>query len=68
VYGSVLAARVLDDEFLTLSPIMIGDSPSANRPSLVEGQAFPHTAPPVLRPLTLRRVGDMLFMRSRLDR
>jgi riboflavin biosynthesis pyrimidine reductase len=71
VYGSVLAADALDDEFLTLSPIMIGNlAPGSERmrPSLVEGVAFPHTAPPVLRPLTLRRAGDMLFMRSRLAR
>lgn len=71
VYGSVLAAGVLDDEFLTLSPIVIGHPPPGvgpPRPSLVEGVAFPHTDPPVLRPLTLRRAGDLLFMRSRLVR
>jgi riboflavin biosynthesis pyrimidine reductase len=68
VYASVLAAGVLDDEFLTLSPIMIGSPPLGGgpvRPSLVEGVAFDHESPPRLRPLTLRRVGDLLFMRSR---
>ena len=64
-YGSVLAAGCLDDEFLTLSPTVIGAAPDRPRPSLVEGVALPAEAHPLSRPLSLHRAGDMLFLRSR---
>lgn len=64
-YGSVLAAGCLDDEFLTLSPTVIGSAPDRPRPSLVEGVAFPVEAHPLSRPLSLHRAGDMLYLRSR---
>jgi riboflavin biosynthesis pyrimidine reductase len=64
-YGSVLAAGCLDDEFLTLSPVVVGSAPAAPRPGLVEGVTFPATAHPWSRPLTVHRAGDLLFLRSR---
>ncbi|MFN8221913.1 MAG: dihydrofolate reductase family protein [Gaiellales bacterium] len=64
-YGSVLAAECLDDEFLTLSPVVVGSSPEAPRPGLVEGVAFPASRHPLSRPLSLHRAGDMLYLRSR---
>ncbi|MCZ7589874.1 MAG: dihydrofolate reductase family protein [Gaiella sp.] len=64
-YGSVIAARCLDDEFLTLSPTVIGSAPDRPRPSLVEGVAFPADAHPRSRPLSLHRGGEMLYLRSR---
>lgn len=65
VYGSLLGAGLVDDEFLTLSPVVIGAEPGKLRPGLVEGCAFtPENAPrPTL--LSLRRAGDHLFLRSR---
>lgn len=70
-YGSLLAAGQVDDEFLTLSPVIIGNHPAGNgrpRPSLVEGIAFPPDRPPRQRLLAIRRAGDHLFLRSRYTR
>lgn len=64
-YASLLAAGCVDDEFLTLSTTVIGATPDRPRPSLVEGAAFPADAYPVSRPLSLHRVGDMLYLRAR---
>jgi riboflavin biosynthesis pyrimidine reductase len=68
VHGSMLAAGQVDEEFLTLSPVVIGNHPSGEgrpRPGLVEGVAFAPGAAPILRPISLRRAGDHLFLRSR---
>ena len=68
VYGSLLGAGQVDDEFLTLSPIVIGDHPTGAgrpRPSLVEGIAFAPGQAPTQRLLNVRRAGDHLFLRSR---
>lgn len=64
-YGSMLAAGCVDDEFLALSPLVVGAAVDAPRPSLIEGVAFPAAAPPYSRPLTLHRAGDLLFLRAR---
>jgi riboflavin biosynthesis pyrimidine reductase len=64
-YGSMLAAGCVDDEFLTLSPVVIGATPDRPRPSLVEGVAFPASGAPSSRPLSLHRAGEMLFLRAR---
>jgi riboflavin biosynthesis pyrimidine reductase len=64
-YGSLLAAGCLDDEFLTLSPVVVGSAPNAPRPGLVEGVTFPARSHPWSRPLTLHRAADLLFLRSR---
>lgn len=67
-YGSLLGAGLVDDEFLTLSPIVIGNHPMGagrHRPSLVEGIAFAPDRPPTQRLLTVHRAGDHLFLRSR---
>jgi riboflavin biosynthesis pyrimidine reductase len=66
-FGSVLAAGCLDDEFLTLSPVVVGSAPDVPRPGLVEGVTFPATSHPWSRPLTLHRAGDLLFLRSRYE-
>ena len=63
-YGSMLAAGCVDDEFLALSPVVIGAAPDFPRPSLVEGVAFPSANPPRSRPLSLHRAGELLFLRS----
>lgn len=66
-YASVLAAGCVTDEFLALSPLVVGSSPAAPRPGLVEGVSFPARAAPRSRPLTAHRAGDLLFLRSRLE-
>jgi 5-amino-6-(5-phosphoribosylamino)uracil reductase len=65
LYGSVLRARLPLDEFVTLSPLMLGEDESVRRPSLVEGAAWQPGATPRSRLLSVRRAGDYLFLRSR---
>jgi riboflavin biosynthesis pyrimidine reductase len=65
-YGSFIAAECVDEEFLTLAPTIIGNDPSKFlRPSLVEGVAFMPDNYPKSKPVSLRRAGDHLFLRSR---
>ena len=64
-YGSMLAAGCVDDEFLTLSPVVVGSSADSPRPGLIEGVGFRAASPPYSRPLSLLRAGDLLFLRSR---
>jgi len=69
VYGSVLAAIRPLDEFVTLAPIVIGDSEDGpRRPALVEGVRFPPADAPRSRLLSVRRGADYLFLHSRYDR
>jgi riboflavin biosynthesis pyrimidine reductase len=65
-YGSFIAAERIDEEFLTLAPTVIGNDVSKMfRPSLVEGVAFMPGTHPKSKPVSLRRAGDHLFLRSR---
>lgn len=68
LYGTMLADRAVDDEFVTLAPTIVGPwaSDGARRPSLVEGASFAPHAPPRSVPVSLRRAGNHLLMRSRL--
>lgn len=67
VYGALLQAQLLDEVFLTISPIVVGNRtpPAPPRPTLVEGVAFDPANPPRLRLISLRRHGDYLFQRGR---
>ena len=66
VYGALLAAGLVDDEFVTLCPIVVGIArDAAPRPSLVEGVAFTPENAPRSRLLSLRRAANHLFLRSR---
>ncbi|NWF79787.1 MAG: dihydrofolate reductase family protein [Chloroflexi bacterium] len=69
VYGQLIASRLIDEVFTTISPIIVGNrsAPAAPRPSLVEGAAFDPNDPPRLRLISLRRHGDFLFQRARLS-
>jgi hypothetical protein len=65
----MIAAGQIDDEFLTLSPIVVGNRPhgaGSPRPSLVEGVAFSPERPPTSRLLSVRHYESYLFLRSRL--
>ena len=67
VYGAYLRAGLVDEEFLTLCPTVIGnDAAQGSRPGLVEGAAFSHDAYPKSVPVSLRRAGEHLFLRSRV--
>jgi len=66
VYGSLLAAGQVNEEFVTLCPIVIGSSPDRPpRPSLIEGVAFSPGATPRTNLISLRRVDDYLYLHSR---
>lgn len=68
LYGGMLAAGAVHDEFLTLCPKVLGDAPErdgARRLALVEGVAFRPGRSPVAQLLSVRRSGDFLFTRSR---
>jgi riboflavin biosynthesis pyrimidine reductase len=64
LYGSLIATDGLDEEFLTLSPVVIGSHDSEPRPGLIEGQAFAPGTSPRANLLSVRRVGDHLFLRT----
>ncbi|MGL4609684.1 MAG: RibD family protein [Trueperaceae bacterium] len=67
-YGSFIAAACIDEEFLTLAPTVVGhDAMQGFRPSLVEGVAFTPQHYPKSKPVSLRRAGDYLFLRSRYE-
>jgi riboflavin biosynthesis pyrimidine reductase len=68
VYGELLRARLIDEVFTTISPIVVGNRPppAPPRPALVEGVAFSPDDPPRLRLLSLRRHGDYLFQHARI--
>lgn len=68
VYGSLQAAHLVDDEFVTLSPILIGSTDDEQRPGLVEGIAFDHIHPPRSKLLSVHQSGDYLFLHSRYNR
>ncbi len=67
VYGSFVAAKLMDEEFLTLSPMVIGQDAERSRPGLIEGAPFtPENAPRSI-PVSLKRAGDYLFLRSKYE-
>jgi riboflavin biosynthesis pyrimidine reductase len=64
LFGDLLAARLIDELFLTLAPQVIGRDETARRLSLVEGVSF--GAPGRWAGLaSVRRAGDDLFLRYR---
>jgi riboflavin biosynthesis pyrimidine reductase len=65
VYGSLLAAGQLDEEFLTWSPVVIGTSEDEPRPGLIEGVALQPSHSSRSHLISVRRAGDHLFVRSR---
>lgn len=64
LYASLIQANQLDEEFLTLSPVVIGANDGQPRPGLVEGLALPPGNPYRAKPVALRRAGDHLFLRT----
>ena len=65
VYGAMIDAGVVDDEFVTLIPILVGNRTGEARPGLIEDVAFDPDAPPRSRLLAAYRSGDYLFLHSR---
>ena len=68
VFGSLLAAGLVDELFLTVSPLLTGRLVGDERLALVEDADLLPGGPPELRVLGARREGDHLFLRYGLDR
>jgi riboflavin biosynthesis pyrimidine reductase len=66
LFGELAAAGLVDELFLTLSPLLAGRSATNRRLSLVEGTAFLPSSPVGCRLLTLRQAGSHLFLRYAL--
>lgn len=68
LFGALTAAGLVDELFLTLSPLLAGRSGSDRRLSLVEGVAFLPDRKARCRLLSLRRSESHLFLRYELSR
>ncbi len=64
--GSLLAARVVDELFLTISPLVAGRTALDERLGLVEGADLLPGGPPRASLLSVRRDRDHLFVRYAL--
>lgn len=67
-YGSMLVERQIDDEFLTMSPVMVGATVENYRPGLVDGIALEPANNFGGTLKSVRRAGNMLFLRTRFSR
>jgi riboflavin biosynthesis pyrimidine reductase len=65
--AQLIEARLLDEMFLTLSPVLAGRG-RERRLGMVEGVELMPSAPVVSRPLSARRHGDFVFLRYGLIR
>jgi riboflavin biosynthesis pyrimidine reductase len=68
IYAGLLRDQLIDEVFLTISPIVIGNPapPEPPRTSLVDGVAFHPDNPPRLELISLRRFEHYLFQRARI--
>jgi riboflavin biosynthesis pyrimidine reductase len=66
LFGQLLAARTVDELFVTVAPQMVGRSDQVNRLGLVEGVGFPPGVAPWASLRTVMRSEDHLFLRYRL--
>ncbi|MGH3039056.1 MAG: RibD family protein [Gaiellaceae bacterium] len=67
-FGALVAAGIVDELFLTTSPLLAGRSLGNSRPSLVENAEFLPATTVEWTLLTLRRAGSQLFIRYQLSR
>lgn len=68
LYGAAVGAGVIDEEFLTLSPVLVGQDDASSRPGLLEGFALTPGASDRAELVSVRRAGDHLFLRTRLTK
>lgn len=64
LYASLVGSNLLDEEFLTLSPVVVGSSDAAPRPGLIEGLALKPGNSIRAKLSSVRRSGDHLFLRT----
>lgn len=65
LYGALLRAGIVNEPFITRSPLVVGENPDTPRPSLVEGAGWLPDDAPRMRILSVRKAGDYLYMRYR---
>jgi riboflavin biosynthesis pyrimidine reductase len=68
VFGALVAAGLVDELFLTISPLLAGRAPQHPRPALVEAAELLPGRTVACRLLTLRRAGSHLFLRYEFAR
>jgi riboflavin biosynthesis pyrimidine reductase len=66
--GALVAAGLMDELFLTTSPLLAGRTTNGSRPALVEGIELLPAATVGCELLTLRRAGSHLFSRYSVSR
>lgn len=64
VYGAFVAANLIDEAFVTLSPVMVGADSENPRPGLIEGLALPPDSDRRADLVSVRRAANHLFVRS----
>lgn len=67
VFANMLAAKLVDEEFVTFCPTFIGRTPTRHRPSYTEGVAWTPADAPYSKPISLRRAGDLLYLRTKVE-
>jgi riboflavin biosynthesis pyrimidine reductase len=67
-FGALVAAGLVDELFLTTSPLLAGRSPGSPRPALVDNTEFLPATTVECKLFTLRRAGSQLFLRYQLSR
>jgi riboflavin biosynthesis pyrimidine reductase len=67
-FGALVAAGLVDELFLTTSPLLAGRSPGSSRPALVEHAEFLPATSVEGKLLTLRRARSHLFARYQFPR
>jgi len=64
-YGSMIAEKLIDEEFLSISPIMVGSTREEYRPGLIDGIVFPPKNQYSGTLMSVRKADDLLFLRTR---
>ena len=65
LYASMVQAHQIEEEFLTVSPVVVGGTNNQYRPGLLDGIAFEPGNSYGVTLQSMRRAGNMLFLRSR---
>jgi riboflavin biosynthesis pyrimidine reductase len=68
VYASLVQANQVDEEFLTLSPVVVRGSKEQYRPGLLDGWALEPGHSLRTNLVSVRQAGDHLFLRTRWSR
>ena len=65
VFANMLDQGLIDEEFVTWCPTLVGRGEGQARPSYTEGVGWMPDTAPYSKPLSLHRGGDCIFMRTR---